>query len=333
MIQTIIDAICGSFGAALMMGFMFLSAFIFIIVLPICAGRVRWYWFFITLIFGPIGALLFAIRHWPEAKKPFLWGIAAFTGGIGMFILRSFLAIFFVPSTLPAPLPVPLPKQTATPIASAPITSAPIAATETNAPAEHKQISTQCDAFAPITKGTAAVVFVIDKSRSMAEGEKMPRAQQAVKDAIAKLSDSDLAGVIGFDFSPFVIVRLEPLSSSRANILKRLKYLTTASRTNVFPALEEAHKQLAGIGAERKHIIVVFDGPLPPTDQQPHYQLWQRMNDSGVTLSIVQIGSDASATLKELATASCGQFYQVAENGIPEAVVADLTNHVRAIPK
>lgn len=69
--------------------------------LAIVAIMIKWWWGIIVL-FVPLGNVVFAVCHWEVAKKPFLIGILFLVLSVGMFVLRSFVAIFFLDVPAPA---------------------------------------------------------------------------------------------------------------------------------------------------------------------------------------------------------------------------------------
>ena len=105
-----------------------------------------------------------------------------------------------------------------------------------------------------------AVIFVIDKSGSMREGNKLLYATQAAKAALGQFKDGDLIGVVGFDVSPFVVVPLTPVERLRGILDAQIDRLRPGGRTYVYPAIVEAKRQLERQSAGRKHVIILSDG-------------------------------------------------------------------------
>lgn len=155
-----------------------------------------------------------------------------------------------------------------------------------------------------------AVTLVLDKSRSMASEDRLLYAKEAAKEVIKNLKDEDYVGVIGFDSTPFIVVRLAQLATTRDTALSRVDRLFPAGRTNLLPALDEARRNLAAAQAGRKHIIVLTDGRLP--DGGPYYvDLVREMKIQGITVSTVLLSGDmGDGTLEGMAQAGGGNFYQ-----------------------
>ena len=55
---------------------------------------------------------------------------------------------------------------------------------------------------------TVAVELIIDKSNSMRDNSKLEFSKEAAREVVRNLKDEDFIGVIGFDSSPFEVVRL-----------------------------------------------------------------------------------------------------------------------------
>ncbi|MEZ4753797.1 MAG: VWA domain-containing protein [Bdellovibrionota bacterium] len=164
-----------------------------------------------------------------------------------------------------------------------------------------------------------AVILVLDKSRSMADGSKLEYAKEAAKEVIKNLKDEDYVGIIGFDDAPFVVVKLGQLSTIRSHAIDRVARLFAAGRTNLYPAADEARRSLMKVSAGRKHVIIMTDGKLP--DAGAHYvSLVNNMRLAGITASTVMLGSEADEwLLKEMAERGGGAFYK--------------TNDPRALPR
>ena len=102
-----------------------------------------------------------------------------------------------------------------------------------------------------------AMVLVIDTSGSMRKENKLLYAKEGIRAVARNLKDTDLFGIIGFDREPYVIIPLEYLGKIRDDIDYRLERLTASGGTFLFPALEEARRQLDGHAATRKQIVKI----------------------------------------------------------------------------
>jgi Ca-activated chloride channel family protein len=170
-----------------------------------------------------------------------------------------------------------------------------------------------------------ALELVIDKSKSMAESEKLTYAQEAAREVVRNLKDDDLVGVIGFDALPFIVAKLAPLSESREQTLARIGRLFPAGRTNLLPALDEARRSLERAQAGRKHIIVLTDGELPDGGQF-YIELAKQLRDTGITLSTVLMGAvSTDSLLREMAEQGGGAYYQTYDvTSLPRIFMNDI---------
>jgi uncharacterized membrane protein len=169
------------------------------------------------------------------------------------------------------------------------------------------------------------VVMVLDKSRSMAFGNKIEYAKDAAREVVRNLKDDDYVAVIGFDTTPFPAVPITQVRGKREWAMSRIGRLFPAGKTNLFPAMDEGRRSLARIKAGRKHMIVLTDGKIP--DSGPHYpELVRQMRYEGVTLSTVMMGSEADVMmLREMATLGRGAFYQTTNaQSLPRIFLSDL---------
>lgn len=164
-----------------------------------------------------------------------------------------------------------------------------------------------------------AVELVLDKSRSMAEGNKLEFAKEAASEVVRNLKDDDYIGVIGFDSAPFEVVRMGQVAKIKEQALSRIRILFPTGKTNLMPAMDDARRRLLEIPAGRKHMIVLTDGQLP--DAGPFYiELVKQLRVVGITLSTVMLGPEADlGFLRSLADLGGGGYYQ--------------TNDARSLPR
>lgn len=172
---------------------------------------------------------------------------------------------------------------------------------------------------------TVAVQLVVDKSRSMATDSRLEFAKAAAAEVVRSLKDDDYIGVIGFDDVPFIALPVSRLSQVRDSAISRISRLFPTSRTNLFPALDEARRGLAAAPAGRKHVIVLTDGKLP--DPGAHYfDLLKQMRFVGITVSTVMVGNEVDdGFLAKMAQSGGGAFYQTNDpTNLPRVFLSDI---------
>jgi Ca-activated chloride channel homolog len=171
-----------------------------------------------------------------------------------------------------------------------------------------------------------AVIFVIDKSGSMREANKLLYTQEAAKAALRQFKDGDLVGVVGFDVSPFIVVPLTPVERVRGIFGAQIDRLRPGGRTNVYPALVEAKRQLEPQNAGRKHVIILSDGITSGAQSQYIDLVSVMKNELKITTSAIAIGDDADiALMKRLAQYGGGFFHHAYDpKTLPQIVLRQM---------
>ena len=150
-----------------------------------------------------------------------------------------------------------------------------------------------------------ALMLVIDKSGSMA-GEKLERAKEAALATADLLGARNYLGVIGFDAEPLRVVRLM-VASQRASIARSISTLAAGGGTALFPALDAAYGDLAGVRARVKHVVVLTDGQ---SQEESLDELVRSMRADGITVSAIGLGDDVNRGLLDaLARGGGGRAY------------------------
>lgn len=149
-----------------------------------------------------------------------------------------------------------------------------------------------------------ALVLAIDKSGSMA-GDKLERAKEAAIATAELLAPDSYLGVIGFDAEPQRIVRLALRSAGV--VARNVGLLAAGGGTALFPALDAAYTDLAGVRAAKKHVVVLTDGQ---TQEESLDALAESMRADGISVSAIGLGEDVNrGLLVQLATRAGGRSY------------------------
>ena len=170
-----------------------------------------------------------------------------------------------------------------------------------------------------------AVQLVLDKSRSMADGDRIYFAREAAKEVVRNLKDDDFLGVIGFDSNPFIVQRIEQLADIRYSVMERIDRLYPARRTNLLPAIDEARRGLERVSAGRKHMIILTDGQIP--DSSPLYlELVKEIKATGITVSTVLLSDEMDdRLLEQMANKGGGSFYKTSDpTSLPRIFLKDV---------
>jgi Ca-activated chloride channel family protein len=179
-------------------------------------------------------------------------------------------------------------------------------------------------------KRSLSIVLAIDKSGSMAVGSgryvKIDLAKEAAVSVVEFLTDKDYVGVIAFDAEAHEIVKLEKVRL-KGKIEDKIGTIQVGGGTNIYPALEIAHKRLLNADTQLKHVILVSDGKSQQPDDS--YALVGKMAQDRITVSTIAIGGDADRELmRDIANLGLGRHYETDDAGdlprifVKEAFVA-----------
>lgn len=161
-----------------------------------------------------------------------------------------------------------------------------------------------------------ALVLAIDASGSMGDqvsGFKATQESVALESAAAALKGlerTDWVGVLSFNTSPTWVRPLGP-NTDAAETSRLMQTIRPDGGTDILTAVDAALTELQRLPARVpvRHVVLLTDGNSPT---QRLLEVIQRLQDSGVTLSTIAIGSDADeATLATLANAGHGRHYSV----------------------
>ncbi len=142
-----------------------------------------------------------------------------------------------------------------------------------------------------------ALLFVIDKSGSMGSGAegstKLDLAKAAAIAAADIMNPTDQVGILAFDAGWDWALPFRQVGKGEW-ISERLSSLDSDGGTDLYKAMVEAHRAIAGKQAAIKHVIVLSDGL---TDKADFNTLVGKMAREGITVSTVSVGSDADVQL------------------------------------
>jgi Ca-activated chloride channel family protein len=172
----------------------------------------------------------------------------------------------------------------------------------------------------------AALVFVTDRSSSMARGSKFVILLRAVADTLDRLKDTAQVAVVMFDDFPELVVPLTE-AQNRDKIRKVLMSQRVGGGTSMYPALEMAHKQLKKSAAKLKHVILLSDGQS--ISLYGHYgYIVDKLAKDQITVTTVAMGEDADQEeLKRVAARSGGRFYFTTDmDNVPKIFTAETEN-------
>jgi uncharacterized membrane protein len=170
-----------------------------------------------------------------------------------------------------------------------------------------------------------AVQLVIDKSQSMGTSQRLEFAKEASREVIKSLKDEDFIGVIGFDETPYEVLRMMSVAGNRDHAIERVGRLFPKGGTWLLPALREGKRRLEATPAGRKHMIIVTDGQL--RDAGPVYlEDVRQARMLGITVSTVLIGGEMDfGFLRSLSEAGGGRYYTANDpSQLPRIFIQDV---------
>jgi Mg-chelatase subunit ChlD len=173
-------------------------------------------------------------------------------------------------------------------------------------------------------KTRLSLILIIDKSGSML-GKKMLFAKKATIELIKQLKANDNFGIIAFDTMPYTIVELKPNEEVKKEIIRKLSMLKADGGTDIFPAMDAAYQQLRKKNSKVNHVILLSDGNTRSVFYY-YNKLISRFQQANVTVSTIAIGSWLVNTklLKDIATKTKGQFYQITDIiKLPRLIIKD----------
>ncbi len=142
-----------------------------------------------------------------------------------------------------------------------------------------------------------ALLFVLDKSGSMASGPegatKLDLAKSAALAAADLLNPRDQVGILAFDAGWNWLLPFRAVGRGEW-ISDRLAEVQSDGGTDMYKAMVEAERALAAKEASIKHVLVLSDGL---TDKADFAALVGKMAREGITVSTVAIGADADLSL------------------------------------
>jgi Ca-activated chloride channel family protein len=146
----------------------------------------------------------------------------------------------------------------------------------------------------PTEKKPANLVFLVDVSGSMAGADRLPLAQQLLRQTLDLLAPDDRVSIV--TYAADTRVRLEPTAASdRERIIREIDALSsggsTAGASGIDLAYEQANRGFIQGGLN--HVILCTDGDfnVGPSSTEALLTLIREKRQSGVTLTALGFGS------------------------------------------
>lgn len=166
-----------------------------------------------------------------------------------------------------------------------------------------------------IRRAKSAIMVALDRSGSMAmeigAGTKMALANLATVEVLRMMAPDDEFGVVAVDSSTHLVQPLEPVSENSDTAAKIVAIEAMGGGIFIYQALYAATAELLKSDAPQRHLLLFADAQ---DSEEPgdFRELLQRANDSGITVSVVGLGTpeDCDAELlREIARRGGGICY------------------------
>jgi Mg-chelatase subunit ChlD len=181
----------------------------------------------------------------------------------------------------------------------------------------------------------ALALVLLDKSGSMGEVagrySKMDLLKQAAMEAVERLDERNILGIIAFDSEYEWLVPLGPIRGRKEEILRAIATLAPSGGTDVYYALQDAIGELERVRARVKHILVFSDGKVV-REGRNFTRLFREISEGAISASSIAIGPKADLDfLWRLAEEGSGMKYPVKDaEDLPEITLEELIRLERA---
>ena len=156
-----------------------------------------------------------------------------------------------------------------------------------------------------------ALVLVLDSSGSMG-GNNLDMVIAGAKEVVSKLGLNDSIAVVTFESNTSVPVTMTTIRNeeNRLDIMDKIDRITDGGGTTMLGALREAYKQIQGVTAEYKDIVLLSDGDAGdnPKDLEEYVTSMSFSNISSSFINVDAENSDGAELMKTLAKLGNGQY-------------------------
>ncbi|HXQ70756.1 MAG TPA: VWA domain-containing protein, partial [Pyrinomonadaceae bacterium] len=182
------------------------------------------------------------------------------------------------------------------------------------------------------------LVLVIDKSGSMADGDKMSRVKESLHAMLAKLRSNDIVSIVAFDTSAQVLYPASPLDSG-AGVRYAIDCLEPGGGTNLHSGLmlgyTEARKHFRAGATNR--VILLTDGIANQGVTEPSRIAHDSAiyNGQGIDLSTIGVGLDLNNDLlRTLARSGRGLYHFISDyKDINKVFINEVQSLVSSVAK
>lgn len=141
------------------------------------------------------------------------------------------------------------------------------------------------------------VVFVLDVSGSMEQGDRLPTGRRAIAETLKLLRESDTFNIVAFNIAPKDFAE-RPVPATRENIEKASAFLNQQrprGGTEVVPAIERAFE--SHVADARNAMLLLSDGDASDVDNHAPFLAALRRQKEQMRIFTLGIGNDGNRPL------------------------------------
>ncbi len=193
------------------------------------------------------------------------------------------------------------------------------------------EVFVRLEELLPVSFGNAykdkkLYTIVLDISRSMNDTSQLIVAKDAALKLLSVLEDEDYVAFVTLAGEAKIEQIPARLGDVRESLVTKIRGAEPCQGTFIGDALNMAYKHMKDLPFEEKQVMLISDGLTFTYEPEDAAQVAQKMRDSGITLSAVNvIREDDEGYLQNLATIGGGKYYFIErEEMVSELIFADV---------
>lgn len=177
------------------------------------------------------------------------------------------------------------------------------------------QLGIATDTVIPQNRKVTGIMYVLDISGSMGDG-KLEKAKEAILASLERMYPTDYFGITLFDDRAEVLIPYGLFGSRKAEIIGKVKGLSTRGGTNILSGLDLAVDQMMDedLTDHPKSILLLTDGNtnVGVTQKDELIKEYQTKTKNSIRITTMGIGIDLHQDLlRDLSEKTHGQFHYI----------------------
>lgn len=154
---------------------------------------------------------------------------------------------------------------------------------------------------------SVGLAIILDTSGSMA-GSRIELAKHIARIAVRRMQPHDRIGIVEFYGNKHWAVPMQP-ASNKIEIDRAIGRMKAIGGTILFPAIQEAYYGLKNVSTRFKHIILITDAGVEPSNYEA---MTRRINRDRISVSTILVGQGGhNQIMSDIANWGGGRFYSV----------------------